>query len=307
MALDQRKSEDRHKITDNTKLTRISQSFEGGKHLELDAFPAEGAILFQIQKINEDVKEIHRYLGSEVTSNTATNLSVTANGTSLTVNSSDGTNASIPAATTNAWGAMTDENFDAIAANTAKNTNVSTNLSVTARDTALTINSSDGTDASLPAATATAWGVMTDDYLRDLATASIAPPAEGSYGAGATAHHVWIPGTRFYGSAATYDEGVAKVTDRATTLYYDFAGIDRKKVTHVHAFTSTAVSTGLTVKRWRGTHGVSYATLANRVATNTSQNITDWTCAVSEQLNIAFTPRATTIALHGVLLTLARV
>ena len=38
----------------------------------------------------------------------ATNLSTTANGTSLTVNSDTGTNASIPAATTSAWGAMTD-------------------------------------------------------------------------------------------------------------------------------------------------------------------------------------------------------
>jgi len=41
--------------------------------------------------------------------NVTTNLSTTANGTSLTINSSDGTNASIPAATTSAWGAMTDE------------------------------------------------------------------------------------------------------------------------------------------------------------------------------------------------------
>ena len=39
----------------------------------------------------------------------ATNLSTTANSTSLTVNSDTGTNASIPAATTSAWGAMTDE------------------------------------------------------------------------------------------------------------------------------------------------------------------------------------------------------
>jgi hypothetical protein len=38
-----------------------------------------------------------------------TNLSTTADGTSLTVNSDTGTNASIPAATTSAWGAMTDE------------------------------------------------------------------------------------------------------------------------------------------------------------------------------------------------------
>tara|TARA_Y100001938_G_scaffold20715_1_gene26320 strand:- start:5332 stop:8463 length:3132 start_codon:yes stop_codon:yes gene_type:complete len=52
---------------------------------------------------------------SAVTANTAkvsnvtTNLSASADGTSLTVASSDGTDASIPAATTSAWGAMTDE------------------------------------------------------------------------------------------------------------------------------------------------------------------------------------------------------
>ena len=39
----------------------------------------------------------------------ATNLSTTANSTSLTVNSDTGTNASIPAASASAWGAMTDE------------------------------------------------------------------------------------------------------------------------------------------------------------------------------------------------------
>lgn len=51
--------------------------------------------------------------------NVATNLGATANGTSLTVSSSTGTNASIPAATTSAWGAMTDEDktkLDGIAA-----------------------------------------------------------------------------------------------------------------------------------------------------------------------------------------------
>ena len=48
-----------------------------------------------------------------------TNLSTTANGTSLTVASDTGTDASIPAATTSAWGAMTDEDktkLDGIAA-----------------------------------------------------------------------------------------------------------------------------------------------------------------------------------------------
>tara|TARA_R110000796_G_scaffold38269_3_gene96446 strand:+ start:771 stop:1358 length:588 start_codon:yes stop_codon:yes gene_type:complete len=120
MALADRKPVDRHKITDETKLTRISQSFESGKHLELEAFESEAAMLYQIQELTDDVKEIHRYLRSEVTSNSTTNLSVTANRTSLTVNSSDGNNASLPAANTNNWGVMTDEIFDAVALNTAK-------------------------------------------------------------------------------------------------------------------------------------------------------------------------------------------
>jgi len=120
MALADRKPVDRHKITNSTKLAKISQSFESGKHLALEAFEAEAAILYQMQELTDDVKEIHRYLGSEVTTNSATNLSVTANGTSLTVNSSDGNNASLPAADTDNWGVMTDEMFDAVAANTLK-------------------------------------------------------------------------------------------------------------------------------------------------------------------------------------------
>ena len=51
----------------------------------------------------------------------------------------------------------------AVAANTAKATNVATNLSVTANGTSLTVASSDGTDASIPAVTTSAWGAMTDE------------------------------------------------------------------------------------------------------------------------------------------------
>ncbi len=49
-------------------------------------------------------------------SNVTTDLSATASGTSLSVNSSDGANASLPAADTNNWGVMTDEMFDDLAA-----------------------------------------------------------------------------------------------------------------------------------------------------------------------------------------------
>ena len=56
----------------------------------------------------------------------------------------------------------------AIAANTAKATNVSTNLSATANGTSLTVESSDGTNVALPAATTSAWGIMSDDQATKL-------------------------------------------------------------------------------------------------------------------------------------------
>ena len=51
----------------------------------------------------------------------------------------------------------------AVVANTAKVTNVTTNLSVTANGTSLTVESSDGTNATIPAVTTSAWGAMTDE------------------------------------------------------------------------------------------------------------------------------------------------
>ena len=125
---------------------------------------------------------------SAVTANTAkvtnvsTDLSVTANGTSLTVNSSDGTNASLPLADTDNWGVMSDEMFDehtannaktgissgqasAITANTAKVTNVTTDLSVSRDGTKLDVVSSDGTNAVLPLADTDNWGVMSDEMF----------------------------------------------------------------------------------------------------------------------------------------------
>lgn len=122
----------------------------------------------------------------------ATNLSYTANGTSLTVQSSSGTDVSLPAATASAWGVMTDNDkskLDAInigtvdaatpsdgqvlkyqsssskwipqADNTGGGGGGATNLSNTATSTSLTIESSSGTNTSLPAATTSVYGVMT--------------------------------------------------------------------------------------------------------------------------------------------------
>ena len=51
----------------------------------------------------------------------------------------------------------------AIATNSNKVSNVSTDLSTSASSTALVVNSSDGNNASIPAATPTTWGAMTDE------------------------------------------------------------------------------------------------------------------------------------------------
>ena len=57
---------------------------------------------------------------TDVNHNVSTDLSASANGTSLVIESSDGDNASLPAATESAWGAMTDEQASAVIANSSK-------------------------------------------------------------------------------------------------------------------------------------------------------------------------------------------
>ena len=39
---------DRHKVTDSAKLSKMSASFAEAKHLELEAFPMERGILYQM-------------------------------------------------------------------------------------------------------------------------------------------------------------------------------------------------------------------------------------------------------------------
>ena len=177
---------------------------------------------------------------TDVNHNVTTDLSASANGTSLVIESSDGDNASLPAATTSAWGAMTDEQASAVIANTSKtgissgqasaitantsktgitsgqasaitantsktgitsgqasaitantnktgissaqasaitansakatdvNHNVTTDISITGSDGALTVVSSDGDDGEIPVATASVSGVMTPTQVTAL-------------------------------------------------------------------------------------------------------------------------------------------
>ena len=80
-----------------------------------------------------------------------TNLSTTADGTSLTVNSDTGTNASIPAATTSAWGAMTDEDktkLDGLVTNATHTGDVTGSTALTIADNAVTASKISSTDST---------------------------------------------------------------------------------------------------------------------------------------------------------------
>tara|TARA_R100001530_G_scaffold47808_3_gene35950 strand:+ start:1957 stop:4017 length:2061 start_codon:yes stop_codon:yes gene_type:complete len=161
----------------------------------------EGEIIYA-----EDQNQLYVKEGSELIDVTGdggggdgtTNLSYTTSGAGLSVVSSSGSNTDLPAATTSAWGLMTDEDktkLDGITAS-ANNYSISsdlldeddmssdsatkapsqqsvkayvtatggaTNLSNTANGTSLTVESSSGNNTALPAATTSAWGVMTDE------------------------------------------------------------------------------------------------------------------------------------------------
>ena len=95
------------------------------------------------------------------TANVSTNLSKTVTTSNVTINSSDGDNIAIGAASTSAAGVLTKAKFDEIVANTAKSTNVSTNLSTAVTANKVTIKSSDGTAADVTSATSEAAGIMT--------------------------------------------------------------------------------------------------------------------------------------------------
>lgn len=94
--------------------------------------------------------------------NVATNLAYTTGASTGTITSSTGTNATIPAATTSVAGLLTSSDkskLDGIAA--GAQVNVATNLSNTPAASTLDVNSSTGTNTTLPAATTSAAGVMT--------------------------------------------------------------------------------------------------------------------------------------------------
>ena len=103
---------------------------------------------------------------SDINHNVSTNLGITKSATTNVITSSDGTDATITAATTANAGLMTKAIFDQHVLNNAKvsdiNHNVSTNLTTTHNASTVVVNSSDGTNATINAATATTAGIMSE-------------------------------------------------------------------------------------------------------------------------------------------------
>ena len=74
MALaDKRSPGDRHKLTGDA-TGSISSSFAEGKHVDLQVFPGEAALLWQIQTLQEDLDELRRYVTNEATGSAVTSI-----------------------------------------------------------------------------------------------------------------------------------------------------------------------------------------------------------------------------------------
>jgi len=100
--------------------------------------------------------------------NVSTNLATTTSTTTAIITSSDGTDATIPVATTSVGGVMSKAIFDEHTANVAKDTNVVTNLSKTVSGTGYSIDSSDGDNIALSLADTDNWGLMSDEMFDTL-------------------------------------------------------------------------------------------------------------------------------------------
>ncbi len=101
------------------------------------------------------------------TSNT-TIASLDQNGNLTITGTVDGIDVGVDVAANTAKTSITTSQSNAIVANTAKETNVTTNLSHEANGSKLRVNSSDGEGVDLPASTTSSWGVMTNDMFNKL-------------------------------------------------------------------------------------------------------------------------------------------
>jgi hypothetical protein len=190
-------------------------------------------------------------------------------------------------ATNNAKTGITGAQASAITANTAKVTNVDTDLGVVTNSTSLTVTSSDGNNASLPAANTTNWGVMTDEMYDTLqAAAPKASPAltgtPTAPTAAANTNTTQIATTAYVqteigdliggapGALDTLNEIAASINDDADIAGTLTASIAAKAPS---AGSSSIVTVGtITTGVWNGT-AIDQAYLSGQSGTNTGDEV----------------------------------
>lgn len=64
MALARKKSEAVHTRTGSEKAS-LKADFDNNKHTELEVYPPEAAIIYQMQQMQEDIDELRRYIVSD--------------------------------------------------------------------------------------------------------------------------------------------------------------------------------------------------------------------------------------------------
>jgi len=100
------------------KIANITERFDDSTDNDN---PYDDVLQYVNKKIDEVIDQVN--LDEAKSTNVTTNLSVASSTGARVIASSDGTNATLPIATTSVSGVMSTAIFDAVAANTAKNTN----------------------------------------------------------------------------------------------------------------------------------------------------------------------------------------
>ena len=150
--------------------TTIDVNSSDGSNATLVEADTTNAGILGSDKWNEIVANTLK--DTDVDHNVTTNITVVEAPTNVDIQSSDGSNDTIAAANVTNAGVMTTTMYDNHILNNAKNTNVSTNLSMgTVDGTQYNINSSDGNNVALPLATTDNWGIISDEMFDQLAAA----------------------------------------------------------------------------------------------------------------------------------------
>lgn len=175
---------------------------------------------------------------SGLVSNVSTNLSEgTTTTTTVDVDSSDGTNATLAQASSTRAGLLSSAKFDEIVANSNKvsdiNHNVTTDLAVTKSATQNIVTSSDGTDATLTSATTVNAGLMTkaifDEHVINTAKVSNVDETLTSLGLSA--------------NILKYTDEDGTETDLDLSLYLDDSNLARLTSGSLNASTGLATFT----------------------------------------------------------------